>query len=193
MPRSFSALTLTFQRFLASEQIGGALLALGTLISLALANSALGATWQKFWQQPLGPLSIELWVNDALMAIFFLLIGLELEREIYVGELSNVGNALLPLFAAMGGILVPALIHYSLNAGTATQAGVGIPMATDIAFALGALAMLGRRVPASLKVFLAALAVMDDLGAIIVIAVFYTAEVSLYYLAGSLAVFAVLV
>ena len=186
-------LSETFKRFFESEKSAGILLILSTVISLAVANSAVSDVYLGFWRKDLFGLSIELWVNDALMAIFFLLIGLELEREIYVGELSNVGNALLPLFAAMGGILVPALIHYSLNAGTATQAGVGIPMATDIAFALGALAMLGSRVPASLKVFLAALAVMDDLGAIIVIAVFYTAEVSLYYLAASLVVFAVLV
>lgn len=188
MPRSFSALTLTFQRFLASEQIGGALLALGTLISLALANSALGANWQEFWQQPLGPLSIELWVNDALMAVFFLLIGLELERELYVGELSNLRQALLPIIAALGGLATPALIHFALNSGTPAQAGFGIPMATDIAFALGALALLGNRVPNALKVFVVAFAVMDDLGAILVIAAFYTTNLSFLYLVGSLAI-----
>ena len=193
MPRSFTTLTHTFQRFLASEQVGGALLALGTLVSLALANSAFGATWREFWQQPLGPLSIELWVNDALMAIFFLLIGLELERELYSGELSNFRNALLPIFAALGGVLTPALIHFSLNAGTPTQAGIGIPMATDIAFALGALSLLGKRIPAALKVFVVAFAVIDDLCAIIVIALFYTAHVSIAYLAAALAVWALLI
>jgi NhaA family Na+:H+ antiporter len=138
-------------------------------------------------------LTLDHWVNDALMAVFFLLIGLELERELYVGELSNIRNALLPLFAAAGGILVPAGIHYALNVGTPTQAGNGIPMATDIAFALGALSLLGSRVPATLKVFLAALAVMDDLGAIVVIAVFYATQFSLAYLLAALAVFGLLI
>jgi NhaA family Na+:H+ antiporter len=121
------------------------------------------------------------------------LIGLELERELYVGELSNLKNALLPMFAAIGGIIVPAGIHFALNSGTPTQAGTGIPMATDIAFALGALSLLGSRVPSSLKVFLTATAVMDDLGAIIVIALFYSTQFSLTYLLGALAVFLVLV
>jgi NhaA family Na+:H+ antiporter len=114
------------------------------------------------------------WINDGLMTIFFLLIGLELEREIYKGELSNFKDALFPIFGAVGGMIIPAAIFLMFNFGTETQSGAGIPMATDIAFALGILSLLGNRVPISLKVFLTALAVIDDLGAIIIIAIFYT-------------------
>jgi Na+:H+ antiporter, NhaA family len=182
----------TFSRFFDSEKSSGILLIVCTALSLAVTNSAAGASYLGLWHTYVGGLSLEHWINDGLMAVFFLFIGLELERELYVGELSDFRNALLPIFAALGGIGVPALIHFGLNAGTPTQSGVGIPMATDIAFALGVLALLGSRVPASLKVFLTALAVMDDLGAIIVIAVFYTTGLSLAYLAGAFAVFALL-
>lgn len=185
-------LTTTFQRFFASEKSSGIVLIACTLLSLVLANSGWGAAYLGFWQKHVAGLSIEHWINDALMAVFFLLIGLELERELYVGELADIRNALLPIIAAVGGIVVPSLIHLGLNIGTPTQAGTGIPMATDIAFALGALALLGRRIPPALKVFLTALAVMDDLGAIIVIAVFYSDGVSLAYLLGALGVFALL-
>jgi NhaA family Na+:H+ antiporter len=185
-------LSNAFREFTASGKAGGAILILCTLVSLALANSPLGEQYLHFWHRPLAGLSIEQWVNDALMAVFFLLIGLELKRELVDGELSDLKNALLPVLAAAGGIVVPALIHFGLNSGTATQAGLGIPMATDIAFALGVLALLGNRVPASLKIFLTALAVMDDLGAIVVIALFYTAELSMGYLLGALAVFGLL-
>jgi Na+:H+ antiporter, NhaA family len=182
-------LSETFKAFAASSKAGGIVLILCTLASLAVANSPLAAPYLGFWHTVVAGLSIELWVNDALMAVFFLLVGLELERELYNGELSNVRNALLPVLAAAGGIAVPALIHFGLNHGTFMQAGAGIPMATDIAFALGVLALLGKAVPASLKIFLTALAVMDDLGAIAVIALFYTADVSFAYLLGALAVF----
>ena len=185
-------LSTTFQQFTHSGKAGAVLLILCTLASLLIANSTLGEGYLAFWHKYVAGLSIEHWVNDALMAIFFLLIGLELERELYNGELSDIRNAMLPIMAAAGGIAVPALIHFMLNGGTPTQAGIGIPMATDIAFALGVLSLLGSRVPASLKIFLAALAVMDDLGAIIVIAVFYTAELSFVYLLGAFGVFAVL-
>jgi Na+:H+ antiporter, NhaA family len=185
-------LTKTFKDFFDSEKAGGVLLIVCTIVSLLLTNSFLGANYLHLWHLEIGGLSVELWINDALMAIFFLLIGLELQRELKVGELSDVKNALLPIFAAIGGIVVPALIHFIFNKGTATQSGIGIPMATDIAFALGVLALLGSRVPASLKVFLTALAVIDDLGAIIVIAVFYTAQLSTLFLGGALAVFAFL-
>ena len=185
-------LSKSFKAFFDSEKASGIVLIVCTVVSLALANSILGANYLSIWQTYFGGLSIEHWINDALMAVFFLLIGLELERELYNGELSNFKTALLPIFAAVGGIAFPALIHFSLNAGTATQAGIGIPMATDIAFALGVLALLGSKVPASLKIFLTALAVMDDLGAIIIIAVFYTAQLSIVYLIGAIAVFGLL-
>ncbi|CUI02822.1 Na+/H+ antiporter NhaA [Massilia antarctica] len=187
------SLSNTFKAFFASSKAGGIVLIACTLVSLVLANSAIGSDYLHFWHLKLAGLSIEHWINDALMAIFFLLIGLELERELYNGELSNFKNALLPIVAAVGGICVPALIHFGFNNGSPTQAGIGIPMATDIAFALGVLALLGSRVPASLKIFLTALAVMDDLGAIIVIAVFYTAQLSVPYLLAALAMFGLLV
>ena len=185
-------LSSTFQRFFDSEKSSGILLLLCTAMSLLVANSSIGAEYVNTWQTEVAGLSLEHWVNDALMAIFFLLIGLELERELYSGELSNVRNALLPIVAAIGGMVVPALIHFSLNRGTPTQAGIGIPMATDIAFALGVLSMLGNRIPPSLKVFVVAFAVIDDLGAIIIIATFYTMEVSLWFLASAVAVWILL-
>lgn len=181
-------ITETFSRFVRSEQAGGIILVATTALALAFTNSALGTSYLTFWESSLGGLSLLHWVNDALMAVFFLLIGLELERELYVGELSDPRKALLPIFAAVGGMVAPALIHYFFNAGAATQAGFGIPMATDIAFALGVLALLGKRVPAALKVFLVAFAVIDDLGAIVVIAVFYTPKLSVVFLMAAIAV-----
>jgi len=186
-------LSKTFKNFFDSEKSSGLLLVLCTIVSLLITNSIIGANYLNLWQTYVGGLSLEHWINDGLMAVFFLLIGLELERELYVGELSDFRNALLPIFAAVGGICLPAVIHFALNKGTATQAGIGIPMATDIAFALGVLALLGSRVPASLKVFLTALAVMDDLGAIIIIAIFYTGQLSMTYLIAALLVFGLLI
>ena len=186
-------LSNTFNKFFDSEKSSGIVLIACTAISLIAANSPLGAEYLSFWHVNVGGLSIEQWINDAAMAIFFLLIGLELERELYIGELSSFRNALLPVVAALGGMVAPALIHFSLNAGTPTQAGIGIPMATDIAFALGVLAILGNRIPASLKVFVVAFAIIDDLGAIVVIAAFYTAKLSVGYFAGALAVWALLI
>lgn len=158
-----------------------------------MANSPISAEYLGFWQKHVAGLSVEHWINDALMAIFFLFIGLELERELYIGELSDFKNALLPIFAAVGGMAAPAMVHFSINSGTPTQAGIGIPMATDIAFALGVLAILGKRVPTSLKVFVVAFAVIDDLGAIVIIAAFYTARLSTWYLGGALAVWMLLI
>jgi NhaA family Na+:H+ antiporter len=188
-----TVLSRAFNRFFESEKSSGIVLILCTLVSLVVANSLMGPAYLDIWHSSVGGLSVEHWINDGLMAVFFLFVGLELERELYSGELSNFKNALLPILAACGGIVVPALIHFALNSGTPTQPGMGIPMATDIAFALGALALLGSRIPASLKVFLTALAVMDDLGAIVVIAVFYATQFSLGYLMAALAVFGVLV
>ena len=188
-----TSLSNTFNRFFDSEKSSGILLIICTMISIGLTNSSMGHEYLSVWESYVGGLSIEHWVNDGLMAIFFLLIGLELEREIYVGELSNFRNALLPIFAAVGGMLLPAVIHFSLNHGMLTQNGIGIPMATDIAFALGVLAILGSRVPASLKVFVVAFAVIDDLGAIVLIAVFYTAKFSLAYFLAALLVWGALI
>lgn len=186
-------LSNTFNRFFDSEKVSGILLIFCTAISIAVTNSSFGSEYLRLWHITIGHLSLEAWINDALMAIFFLFIGLELERELYVGELSNFKNALLPILAAIGGMVAPALIHFSLNSGTPTQAGIGIPMATDIAFALGVLSILGKRLPAALKVFVVAFAVIDDLGAIIIIAVFYTHKLSIEYFAGALAVWTLLV
>lgn len=185
-------LSKSFTAFFNSEKASGLVLIVCTVVSMSLANSPVGSAYLSVLHSHLGSLSVEHWINDGLMAIFFLHIGLELERELYNGELSNLKQALLPVLAAVGGICFPALIHFALNAGTATQAGIGIPMATDIAFAIGVLALLGSRVPTSLKVFLTALAVIDDLGAIIIIAVFYTAHLSIAYLSGAIFMFCLL-
>ncbi len=193
MPTDQSPLSCTFNHFFNSEKSSGILILLCTLVSMSIANSIFGEQYLNFWHIEILGLSIEHWVNDGLMAVFFLFIGLELERELYSGELSNFKKALLPFFAAVGGIAIPALIHFSLNKDTPTQIGMGIPMATDIAFALGILALLGSRVPVSLKIFLTALAVIDDLGAIVVIAVFYTADISAMYLVAALCVFGLMV
>ena len=192
--------THLFKEFLASEQSSGIILIVATLVSLLIANSGFGSAYADFWHTKVGTNayglylnhSVEHWVNDALMAIFFLLIGLEVEREIYIGELSNLRNALLPIFAAIGGMLIPAGLHYWFNAGTPTQGGFGIPMATDIAFALGVLALLGDRVPMSLKIFLTALAIIDDLGAILIIALFYVGDFSALHFGLSMGIFALL-
>ena len=184
-----NALSKSFRDFFDSEKSSGLILLACTAIAISGANSIIGPNYFTLLRRHVGGLSVEHWINDALMAVFFLLIGLELKRELYNGELSKFKHALLPILAAIGGICVPALIHFGFNSGTATQAGVGIPMATDIAFALGVLALLGSRVPVSLKIFLTALAVIDDLGAIIIIAVFYTAKLSISYLVGALIVF----
>ena len=182
-------LSKLYNEFFDSEKAGGLILVFVTLISLILANSGWQTAYIHFWHIDLGGHSIVHWINDGLMTIFFLLIGLELEREIYRGELSNIKSAALPIMGAMGGMLVPAGLFLLLNYGTITQAGAGIPMATDIAFTIGILSLLGNRVPNSLKIFLTALSVIDDLGAIIVIAIFYTTTIAYTNLFAALGIF----
>jgi Na+:H+ antiporter, NhaA family len=183
-------LTRLFNDFFHSEKSGGIVLILCTAFSLVMTNSGFQTSYLGIWTTEIGHHQISHWINDGLMAIFFLLIGLELEREIYIGELSEIKNSLLPIFAAFGGMIFPAAIHLALNYGTDGQAGAGIPMATDIAFALGVLSLLGNRIPPALKVFLTALAVIDDLGAIIVIALFYTGTIEWMNLLIAMGIFA---
>lgn len=184
--------TRLFKDFFESEKAGGLLLLLVTLVSLALANSPIQSSYINFWETQIGHHSITHWINDGLMTIFFLLIGLELEREMYGGELSDIRNATLPIFGALGGMILPAGLFLAFNWGTITQNGAGIPMATDIAFAIGILSLLSNRVPTSLKIFLTALAVIDDLGAILVIALFYTETISFLYLGMAFGVMGIL-
>ena len=175
-------LSKVFTSFFENEKASGIVLLICTAISLTLANTNFKETYLALLEIKIGNLSILHWINEGLMTIFFLLIGLELEREIYKGELSNKQNAALPFVGALGGMIVPALVFLLFNFGTAYSRGAGIPMATDIAFALGALSLLSKRVPATLKIFVAALAVIDDLGAIIVISIFYSDSIVWLYL-----------
>lgn len=181
-------LSLYFKKFFSNSQASGIILIFCVLISLLIANSSLAGSFQNFLDKEVGthlfgleyPVSI--WINDGLMAIFFLLVGLEIKRELVEGELSSFKNASLPIFAAVGGMLVPAVIYSIFNSGTEYSNGWGIPMATDIAFSLAIISMLGKKIPNSIKIFLAALAIVDDLGAILVIAIFYTEQIHWSYL-----------
>ena len=184
-------LYLPFQEFIRREKSGGIVLGISVVVALFLANSPWSEQYFNFFNHKFGfqfdgksflEFSIHHWINDGLMAIFFFVIGLELKREIVGGELSNFKKALLPIGAAFGGMVVPAIIYLILNPVGEAHNGWGIPMATDIAFALGVLYLLGKRIPLSLKVFLTVLAVVDDLGAVLVIAFFYTSTISLYNL-----------
>lgn len=205
-PRSPSVLrqlTAAGRRFFASESAGGIVLALAAVVALVVSNSVWGEAYARFVSFP-GEVRIGadalvlskpliLWVNDLWMAVFFFLVGLEIKREFLEGELSGPGQLVLPAAAALGGMAVPALIYALINAGDAQALrGWAIPAATDIAFALGIVMLLGSRVPASLKIFLTAVAIIDDLGAIVVIALFYTQQLSMAMLAGALACIAVL-
>ena len=174
------------QQFLHAEASGGILLIIFTIVALVWANSPLAETYHNLWHTHLsidiGGLglnySLHHWINDGLMVIFFFVVGLEIKRELLVGELSSVKKAALPIAAALGGMIFPAAIYTLFNTGTDGASGWGIPMATDIAFVVGILALLGNKVPLSLKIFILALAIVDDIGAVLVIAVFYTSEIS---------------
>jgi NhaA family Na+:H+ antiporter len=184
--------TKLFQSFFESEKTGGIVLLLCTMLSIFLANSYFQEDYLKIWHGTISGYPVEHIINDGLMTVFFLMIGLELERELYIGELSKLKNAMLPIAGAIGGMVFPALIYFIFNHNTDFKNGIGIPMATDIAFAIGILSLLGNKVPTSLKVFLTALAVIDDLGAIIIIALFYSQSVQFNYLMLAMAVWIVL-
>jgi NhaA family Na+:H+ antiporter len=183
----FGRILTPFEQFLRRTTAGGIVLVATTVVTLGLAAVLGGDALHRFWEKPLTvgvgddrlSLSLHHWVNDGLMALFFLLVGLELKREMLVGELTSLRDAALPIAAALGGMVVPAAIYSAFNAGTPTASGWGIPMATDIAFAIGILVLLAWRIPRNLIIFLTALAIADDLGAVLVIAVFYTADLRL--------------
>lgn len=177
---------------MSSEAAGGIILMVVAALALVVANSPVSAVYFDLLHTEIGGLSVLHWVNDALMAVFFLLVGLEIKREMISGQLSNWSRRALPGFAAVGGMVVPALIFLAFNEGE-TIRGWAIPSATDIAFSLGVLSLLGSRVPLSLKVFLTALAIIDDLGAVIIIALFYSEGLNVPALAGVAVVFAILV
>ncbi len=175
----------SFKDFFATQAAGGVVLILATAVALVAANSGFSHEYHQLFETPIGfsigglvlAKSLHFWINDGLMAIFFFLVGLEIKREILIGELATIKKAALPIIAAMGGMAVPALIYIFFNAGSEFARGWAIPTATDIAFALGIISLLGRRVPIALTVFLTALAIVDDMGAVVIIAIFYTEQI----------------
>ncbi len=169
--------------FVRTQASGGVVLLVCALVALVCANSSLSEPYSQIWESPLGSLSLKEWINDGLMAVFFLLVGLEIKREFIIGELSSVKSAALPIVAAVGGMIVPALVFVAFNEGKPSANGWAIPMATDIAFSLGVLAVLGTRAPLGVKVFLAALAIVDDLGAVTVIALVFSEQIDIALLA----------
>jgi NhaA family Na+:H+ antiporter len=200
---SSSTLLKSFEAFFKIEVAGGIILLVCTIVALVWANSPWAANYHALWQTPItigiGPYTLSkgafLWINDGLMAIFFFVVGLEIKREFLVVGLSTPSEAVMPIAAALGGMVVPAILFAVINTGEPTSKGWGIPMATDIAFALGVLSLLGKRASTGLKLFLTAVAIVDDIGAILVIALFYTAKLNLTVLAvgvGALAIMALL-
>lgn len=193
----YRRITNLFTEFTKSEKNSGILLIICTIISLIIANSDVGEAYIQFWQQHFSlsfskyeiSHSLKDWIDDGLMSIFFLLVGLEIKRELYGGELYPIKNALLPVFAAIGGMIVPAIIYIIINYNTSTMKGFGIPMATDIAFSLAVLSLVSDKVPFSIKIILTSLAIIDDLGAIIVIALFYGKDIQWMSLSISLSIF----
>ena len=178
---------LVIEEFISKEALSGVILFITAIFAVVVANSSFGDLYYNFWHKPLGitfadetiSMSLTYWINDALMALFFLMVGLEIKREMIVGELSSISKAAFPIIAAIGGMIVPALIYVSFN--PSNPLGFGIPMATDIAFALGILMLLGTKVNPAVKLFLVALAVVDDLGAVLVVATVYTSEIKAQY------------
>ena len=196
-----SGFLATFSKITKSESFAGILLLCCAVLAMIVANSPLSDAYAGLWKTQFGfsvnghfiGMSLEHWINDVLMAFFFLVVGLEIKREVLFGELAGFKRAALPIIAALGGMVGPGLIYFALNGGTASEHGFGIPMATDIAFALGVLSTLGKRVSVSVKVFLVSLAVADDLGAIIVIALFYSSGIALEWLLVSAGIVVVLI
>ena len=199
-PRPVDRLLAPFRNFLRTEASGGLLLMAAAVVALVWANSPFAASYTAIWEMPLAlrlgefglAESLHFWINDGLMAIFFFVVGLEIKRELLIGELTTARRAILPIAAAAGGAVLPALIYVAFTRGSEGSEGWGIPMATDIAFALGVLAVLGSRVPLGLKVFVTALAIADDLFAILVIAIFYAADLSISALGAAAVVLIVL-
>lgn len=199
--KAFKRVSTPFEDFLHAQTTTGLILMFMTIIALITANSQLAEAYQHLFHTDINleigswsiSHSVHHWINDGLMAIFFFIIGLEIKREILVGELSNIKVAILPILSAIGGMVLPALIYLGINGQTEAAEGWGIPMATDIAFAISALVLLGNRVSPALVTFLVALAIVDDLGAVVVIALFYTQEINLLALSMAFASFLVLV
>ena len=198
--KTFKKISTPFEHFIHAQTTTGMILMFMTLLALIFANTPLTESYSHFFHTTIDlnvgswqlSHSIHHWINDGLMAIFFFLIGLEIKREVLVGELSNLKVAILPILAAIGGMIFPALIYFSINSGGAGEAGWGIPMATDIAFAISALVLLGKRIPTALVTFLVALAIVDDLGAVLVIAIFYTEQIHMLPLALAAGAFLIL-